>query len=84
MVDAGIRYVVMEVSSQALKLDRVSGFTYDYGIFTNLEGGPHWRGGAPGHGGLYPLQGPAVPAVQGGSGQRRRRLSDGGHGGAHL
>ena len=37
MVDAGIRYVVMEVSSQALKLDRVSGFTYDYGIFTNLE-----------------------------------------------
>ena len=37
MVDAGIHYVVMEVSSQALKLDRVSGFTYDYGIFTNLE-----------------------------------------------
>lgn len=37
MVDAGIQYVVMEVSSQALKLDRVSGFTYDYGIFTNLE-----------------------------------------------
>lgn len=37
MVEAGIKYVVMEVSSQALKLDRVSGFTYDYGIFTNLE-----------------------------------------------
>ena len=37
MVDAGIRYVVMEVSSQALKMDRVSGFTFDYGIFTNLE-----------------------------------------------
>lgn len=37
MVDAGIQYVVMEVSSQALKLNRVSGFTYDYGIFTNLE-----------------------------------------------
>ncbi|MCD8354498.1 MAG: UDP-N-acetylmuramoyl-L-alanyl-D-glutamate--2,6-diaminopimelate ligase [Clostridiales bacterium] len=37
MVDAGLKYVVMEVSSQALKLDRVSGFTYDYGIFTNLE-----------------------------------------------
>ncbi|MCD7887212.1 MAG: UDP-N-acetylmuramoyl-L-alanyl-D-glutamate--2,6-diaminopimelate ligase [Clostridiales bacterium] len=37
MVDAGLQYVVMEVSSQALKLDRVSGFTYDYGIFTNLE-----------------------------------------------
>jgi UDP-N-acetylmuramoyl-L-alanyl-D-glutamate--2,6-diaminopimelate ligase len=37
MVEAGMKYVVMEVSSQALKLDRVSGFTYDYGIFTNLE-----------------------------------------------
>ena len=37
MLDAGIRYVVMEVSSQALKMDRVSGFTFDYGIFTNLE-----------------------------------------------
>jgi UDP-N-acetylmuramoyl-L-alanyl-D-glutamate--2,6-diaminopimelate ligase len=37
MVDAGIRYVVMEVSSQALKLDRVGGFLFDYGIFTNLE-----------------------------------------------
>ncbi|MBR1779918.1 MAG: UDP-N-acetylmuramoyl-L-alanyl-D-glutamate--2,6-diaminopimelate ligase [Oscillospiraceae bacterium] len=37
MVDEGIKYVVMEVSSQALKLDRVAGFTFDYGIFTNLE-----------------------------------------------
>ena len=37
MVAAGNRYVVMEVSSQAMKLDRVSGFTFDYGIFTNLE-----------------------------------------------
>ena len=37
MVDAGIQYVVMEVSSQAMKLDRVSGFTFDYAIFTNLE-----------------------------------------------
>ena len=37
MVDAGLQYVVMEVSSQALKMDRVSGFTFDYGIFTNLE-----------------------------------------------
>ena len=37
MVDAGLKYVVMEVSSQALKLDRVAGFTFDYGIFTNLE-----------------------------------------------
>lgn len=37
MVEAGIQYVVMEVSSQAMKLDRVAGFTYDYAIFTNLE-----------------------------------------------
>lgn len=37
MVEAGIHYVVMEVSSQAMKLDRVAGFTYDYAIFTNLE-----------------------------------------------
>lgn len=37
MVDAGIQCVVMEVSSQGLMLDRVSGFTFDYGIFTNLE-----------------------------------------------
>ena len=44
MVDAGITHVVMEVSSQALKMDRVGGFLFDYGIFTNLEedhiGGP--------------------------------------------
>lgn len=37
MADAGIKCVVMEVSSQALKLHRVSGFTFDYGIFTNLS-----------------------------------------------
>lgn len=37
MVNAGLKYVVMEVSSQAMKLDRVSGFTFDYAIFTNLE-----------------------------------------------
>ena len=37
MVEAGIGHVVMEVSSQAMKLNRVSGFTYDYAIFTNLE-----------------------------------------------
>lgn len=36
MVDAGIEAVVMEVSSQGLMLHRVSGFTFDYGIFTNL------------------------------------------------
>lgn len=37
MVAAGLRAVVMEVSSQALMLHRVSGFTFDIGVFTNLE-----------------------------------------------
>lgn len=37
MVEAGIEIVVMEVSSQGLKLHRTQGFTFDYGIFTNLE-----------------------------------------------
>lgn len=37
MVEAGCEAVVMEVSSQGLMLHRVSGFTFDYGIFTNLE-----------------------------------------------
>lgn len=37
MVEAGCQCVVMEVSSQGLMLHRVSGFTFDYGIFTNLE-----------------------------------------------
>lgn len=37
MVDAGVECVVMEVSSQGLMLHRVGGFTFDYGIFTNLE-----------------------------------------------
>lgn len=36
MADAGCKNVVMEVSSQGLMLHRVSGFTFDYGIFTNL------------------------------------------------
>lgn len=37
MVDAGCEYVVMEVSSQGLKMDRVAGIVFDYGIFTNLS-----------------------------------------------
>lgn len=37
MVKAGCKCVVMEVSSQGLMLHRVSGFTFDYGIFTNIE-----------------------------------------------
>lgn len=37
MADAGCDTVVMEVSSQGLKLHRTQGFIFDYGIFTNLE-----------------------------------------------
>ena len=37
MADAGCEYVVMEVSSQGLKMDRVAGIEFDYGIFTNLS-----------------------------------------------
>ena len=36
MVECGVRYVVMEVSSQSLKLHRVHGIKFDYCIFTNL------------------------------------------------
>ncbi len=37
MVDSGMKAVVMEVSSQGLMMNRVTGITFDYGIFTNLE-----------------------------------------------
>ncbi|MBR1390876.1 MAG: UDP-N-acetylmuramoyl-L-alanyl-D-glutamate--2,6-diaminopimelate ligase [Lachnospiraceae bacterium] len=37
MVEEGCQCVVMEVSSQGLMLHRVSGFTFDYGIFTNIS-----------------------------------------------
>ena len=37
MADAGCDAVVMEVSSQGLKLDRTAGILFDIGIFTNLE-----------------------------------------------
>ena len=37
MVEEGCEAVVMEVSSQGLMLDRVAGFTFDYGVFTNLS-----------------------------------------------
>lgn len=37
MVDAGITTVIMEVSSQGLKMKRVAGINYDIGVFTNLE-----------------------------------------------
>lgn len=36
MAKAKVDYVVMEVSSQSLKLSRVEGCNFDYGIFTNL------------------------------------------------
>lgn len=44
MVEAGCEYVVLEASSQGLMLNRLAGFTFDYGIFTNLE--PDHIGGA--------------------------------------
>ena len=33
----GCDYAVMEVSSQGLKMNRVDGFTFDYGVFTNIS-----------------------------------------------
>ena len=37
MVEDGVEYVVMEVSSQSLKLNRVYGSDFNIGIFTNLS-----------------------------------------------
>lgn len=37
MADAGVTHVVMEVSSHALDLDRVSSCEFDVGVFTNLS-----------------------------------------------
>ncbi len=36
MVDNGVKYLVMEVSSQALKVGRLDGMMFDFGVFTNL------------------------------------------------
>jgi len=36
MIEAEVEYVIMEVSSHSLYLDRVSGLHFDVGIFTNL------------------------------------------------
>ena len=36
-VNAGIPYLVMEVSSQALKYDRVYGVGFDIGVYLNLS-----------------------------------------------
>lgn len=37
MVEEGCEYMVMEVSSQGIKMDRVAGIDFDYGVFTNLS-----------------------------------------------
>lgn len=37
MAEEGCDAVVMEVSSQGLMLHRTQGFTFDYGVFTNME-----------------------------------------------
>lgn len=37
MVEAGCDYMVMEVSSQGIKMDRVAGMSFDYGVFTNIS-----------------------------------------------
>lgn len=37
MVEAGCKYMVMEVSSQGIKMDRVAGFSFDYALFTNIS-----------------------------------------------
>jgi UDP-N-acetylmuramoyl-L-alanyl-D-glutamate--2,6-diaminopimelate ligase len=37
MAEEGCEYMVMEVSSQAFKMHRVDGLTFDYGLFTNIS-----------------------------------------------
>lgn len=37
MIEAGCQCVVMEVSSQGLMMHRTAGFTFEMGIFTNIE-----------------------------------------------
>ena len=37
MVEAGCRYIVMEVSSQSYLMHRVDGLFFDYGIFLNIS-----------------------------------------------
>lgn len=37
MADAGCEVMIMEVSSQGLKMHRVDGIQFDYGIFTNIS-----------------------------------------------
>lgn len=37
MIHEGIEYVVIEISSQAFKLDRVYGLLFEYGLFLNIS-----------------------------------------------
>lgn len=37
MVEEGCQYMIMEVSSQGLKMHRVDGIRFDYGLFTNIS-----------------------------------------------
>ena len=37
MAEAGCQYMIMEVSSQGIKMHRVDGIAFDYGIFTNIS-----------------------------------------------
>lgn len=37
MVDEGVKYLIMETSSTALKVGRINNIIFDYGIFTNLS-----------------------------------------------
>ncbi|RGY99431.1 UDP-N-acetylmuramoyl-L-alanyl-D-glutamate--2,6-diaminopimelate ligase [Clostridium sp. AM58-1XD] len=37
MAEAGCDYVIMEVSSQGIKMHRTDGIVFDYGVFTNIS-----------------------------------------------
>lgn len=37
MVDSGVKYLIMEASSQALMVGRINNIIFDYAIFTNLS-----------------------------------------------
>lgn len=37
MVEEGCEYMIMEVSSQGIKMHRVDGILFDYGLFTNIS-----------------------------------------------
>lgn len=37
MVEAGCQYMIMEVSSQGIKMHRTDGLFFDYGLFTNIS-----------------------------------------------